>query len=85
MSPPQRRHVTTPTPCHLQLHGNTCHSLSPPLTSNICGSQQPLDNWSASWRSPQRERGKMDTTERTFNLYEPTETESGEGRDKTAR
>lgn len=75
----------TLTPCHLQLHRNRCHSLSPPLTSSISSSQQPWDNWSSSWRSPQREKGKTDTTERTFNLYEPTEMEPGEGRDKTAR
>lgn len=83
----RRRHADamTLTPCHLQLHRNRCHSLSPPLTSSISSSQQPWDNWSSSWRSPQREKGKTDTTERTFNLYEPTEMEPGEGRDKTAR
>lgn len=77
----ERRHVEAmnPAPCHLQLHRNRCHSLSPPLTSSIGSSQQPLDNWSSSLRSPQRERGKTDTTQRTFNLYEPTETEAGEG------
>lgn len=73
------------TPCHLQLHRNRCHSLSPPLTSNTGGSQQPLDNWSSSWRSPQREKGKTDTAERTFNLCEPTETEPGVGEARRGR
>lgn len=82
---PQPKDVTRTPWRHLQLHRDRCHSLSPPLTSNIGCSQQPLDNWSSSWRSPQREKGKTDTTQRTFNLYEPTETEPGEGRDKTAR
>ena len=83
----QRRHTDamTLTPCRFQLHRNRCHSLSPLLTSNTGSSQQRLDNWSSSCRSPQREKGKMDTTRQTFNLSEPTETEPGEGRDKTAR
>lgn len=88
LSPSTRRRqadATALTPCCLQLHRNRCHSLSPPLTSNTGSSQQPVDNCSSSRRSAQREKAKTDTTEPTFNLYEATETEPGEGRDKTAR
>lgn len=69
----------TPMPCHLQLHRNRCHSLSPPLTSNIGSSQQPLDNWSSSWRVPQREKGKTDTTQWTFNLTNQQKQSRGRG------